>query len=150
MLRKLFAFFLLLVLVFSCGEENLHQTVPYAPVNFIINLNGPDHALKNPLAYRVYAEEDRRLPNDRMGYAGLLVVTGFNGKLHAYDCCCPYEDSREVRVEPDSDGFAKCPSCGSIFVTIYGLGTRESGPATESLQIYRIIPRQDGSFHIIN
>ncbi len=150
MLRYLIAFFFLFGLFLSCGEVSLYQTIPYAPVNFTVNPNGADHDLKNPLAYRLFFEADRRLPDDRMGYAGLLVVTGLDGTLFAFDCCCPYEDNRTVRVVPDQNGKAKCPGCGSTFLTIYGLGTREAGPANESLQIYRVVSRQDGSFQILN
>ncbi|MDY0181731.1 MAG: hypothetical protein RBR39_00300, partial [Proteiniphilum sp.] len=76
MLKRVFAIFLLLVLVFSCGEESFRNTIPYAPVSFIIHPDGMDHELRNPLAFKIYTEEERRLPDDRMGYAGLLVVTG--------------------------------------------------------------------------
>jgi hypothetical protein len=150
MTKKLFATFLLLAMVLSCGEEAYRNTIPYARVNFIINLNGADHELNNLLAFKVYTDEDRRRNDDRMGYAGLLVVTGAEGMLYAYDCCCPFEDSKEVRVEPDSNGTARCSHCGSIFRTIFGLGTPESGPATEPLQIYRVIDLQNGTFQIIN
>lgn len=150
MLKRVFAIFLLLVLVFSCGEESFRNTIPYAPVSFIIHPDGMDHELRNPLTFKIYTEEERRLPDDRMGYAGLLVVTGSDGEIYAYDRCCPYEDNRKVTVEPQEDGKARCPVCGSLFVTIYGLGSPVSGAATESLQNYRVIPLQDGTFRIIN
>ncbi|MDD2327558.1 MAG: hypothetical protein PHZ13_04480 [bacterium] len=150
MYRNRSILFFLLAMVLSCGEEPYRNSIPFAQVNFLIDLNGPDYVLGNQLEYKILLENDRRRPEDRMGYAGLLVVAGAYGKLYAYDCCCPYEKSREIRVEPDSDGYAKCPRCGSLFVTIYGLGSPVRGPATESLQIYRVMPLQEGIFRIIN
>lgn len=140
----------MVAMVSSCGEESIRNTIPYAPVNFTIDLNGMDHVLRNPLSYIVYGIEDRRLETDRMGYAGLLVVTGADGTIYAYDSCCPHEDSKQVSVLPEQDGTASCFLCGSQYVTIYGMGSPVSGPSSESLQIYRVVPLQDGTFQLIN
>lgn len=140
----------MVAMVSSCGEESIRNTIPYAPVSFTIDLNGMDHELRNPLSYKVYGGDDRRLESDRMGYAGLLVVTGADGTIYAYDSCCPHEDSKQVSVHPGQDGTASCPVCGSQYVTIYGLGSPVSGPSTEPLQLYRVIPHLDGTYLIVN
>ena len=36
------------------------------------------------------------------------------------------------------NGKAVCPKCGSVFVTMYGLGSVESGPSAEPLQRYTV------------
>lgn len=150
MFKKISLLIFIVAMVPSCGEEAIRNTIPYARVNFTIDLNGMDHELRNPLSYRIYGSDDRRVESDRMGYAGLLVVTGADGTIYAYDSCCPHEDNKQVTVLPKQDGTAGCSHCESQYVTIYGLGSPVSGPSSESLQIYRVIPLKDGTFQIIN
>lgn len=144
----------LLLLVFfalSCGDEAPRFSIPSAPVNFRIETLGRDHTLKNGLAYKTFKDADRRTPTDRMGFAGLLVVSDASGNsLFAYDLCCPHEDRRDVTVTPSDNGKAVCPVCGSVFVTMYGLGSVESGPASEPLQRYAVIPQSGGVYLIRN
>lgn len=147
---------LLLVAVSSCEDESAHLTIPYAPVRFSIDLNGQDFLLRTPLSFITFSEKEKRLPSDRVGFAGLLIVSSATGDaIYAYDLCCPYEDSRVIRVIPGNEGKAVCPSCGSVFVTmfgdnIYGYGSVESGPATEPLQSYRVSPLPFGRYTIMN
>lgn len=155
MKRVAFTLSLILLIVVSCGEEAPRQTVPFAAVNFRIDPNGYDIELNSPLSYKIFTEEDRRLDTDRFGYAGVLVVSDANRALHAFDLCCPHEDSKQVVVAPEYeghgyDGKVKCASCGSVFVTMFGLGSVESGPSTEPLQKYNVVPLQDGSCRVIN
>ncbi|MDD2512826.1 MAG: hypothetical protein PHH64_02515 [Proteiniphilum sp.] len=148
-IRKMVTACLLLMMAVSCGEEPLRNTLPFAPASFRVDLNGVEHDLWNPLAYKMFTEENRRFASDRFGYAGLLVVAGADGTLYAYDLCCPHEDSKNVVVVPEANGKARCPSCGSLYVTLYGLGSLESGPGKESLQRYRVVPLPDGSCRIV-
>lgn len=146
---------IIILIVVSCGDEAPRQTVPFAPVNFSVELNGYDSELKNELSYKIFTEEERRLATDRFGYGGVLVVSDANGGLHAFDLSCPHEDSRQVVVSPGYDGKGyngkvKCSSCGSVYVTMFGLGNVESGPAAESLQKYNVIQLQDGSYRVTN
>jgi len=141
----------LLLALAACVDETDRYTIPFAPVNFTVDLLGRDYELNKALSYKVFTEKDRRVDSDRFGFAGLLVVADVTGNaLFAYDLCCPYEDSKIIKVEPRSDGKAECPECGSIFRTIFGLGTPESGPATEPLQIYRVLPLQEGAYQLTN
>jgi hypothetical protein len=154
--------FLLLITVSACVDDSSHLTVPYAPVRFRIDLNGPDYQLKTPLSFLTFSEKDMRLNTDRFGFAGLLIVSDATGNtIYAYDLCCPYEESREIKVIPGNEGEAVCPSCGSVFVTMFGLsdnngmrglGSVKSGPATDPLQSYivRAVPYQSGSYNIMN
>lgn len=142
---------LLLVAVSSCMDETQHLTVPYAPVSFRIDMDGTDFLLKTPLSNKIFLEKDKRISSDRLGFAGLLVVSDATGNtLFAYDLCCPYEDSKVIKVIPKDDGSAICSQCKSVFVTMYGLGSVVSGPATESLQRYTVIPLQYGRYNIVN
>ncbi|MBK5194913.1 MAG: hypothetical protein JJE08_02605 [Proteiniphilum sp.] len=151
---------LLLVAVLSCVDDSSRLTVPYAPVSFRIDLDGPDYLLKIPLSFLAFSEKEKRLPSDRFGFAGLLVVSDATGNaIYAYDLCCPYEDSKVIKVVPGNEGTAVCPSCGSVFVTMFGItdnngmrgfGSVKSGPATEPLQSYRVVPLQSGRYSIVN
>lgn len=145
-------FTLLLVLFcFSCSEEAPLFTVPMAPVNFKVDIGGLDHQLNGALNFKTFTVKDARTQLDRFGYGGLLLVRDHEASgLFAYDLCCPYEDQRNITVTPTNDGKAVCKICGSIFVTMYGLGSVESGPSTESLQKYKVLAQSNGVFIVRN
>jgi nitrite reductase/ring-hydroxylating ferredoxin subunit len=140
-------------------DETDRYTIPFAPVSFTVDLLGQDHKLNIALSYKVFTEKDRRVDSDRFGFAVLLVVADVTGNaLFAYDLCCPYEDSKIIKVKPRSDGKAECPECGSVYFTMYGstsgnmmygFGTPEKGPSSEALQSYRVI-LQNGVYHLSN
>lgn len=150
------AIMLIIMVLSSCVDEAPRHSIPFAPVNFRIDLNSYDIALKNAMSYKIFSEKDRRFASDRFGFSGILAVTDATGaSIYAYDLCCPYEDNKTIRVDPDYDptgynGKACCPSCGSIFVLMYGLGSVESGPAKEPLQRYTVMPLQGDSYRIVN
>lgn len=142
---------LFIVAATSCVDETAPLTVPYALVSFRIDLNGSEYHLKTPLSFMTFTEEDRNLTSDRFGFAGLLVVSDATGNaIYAYDLCCPYEDNKTVKVVPGYTGKAVCPNCGSVYITMYGLGSVESGPSMESLQRYSVVPLQSGSYSVRN
>lgn len=153
MKRFLSAVFLL-ILFSSCEDVTPRLTVPYAPVNFIIELEGQDFSLREGLSYKIFTEPRR--DTDRIGYAGLLIVSDAIGSsIYAYDLCCPYEDDRNIRVIPRADGKAECPVCNSVFVTMFGnsglgFGTPEKGPSKESLQSYPVTYYQQNVYRITN
>lgn len=146
---------LIFLFTFACGEEMSRQTIPMAQVYFRIDPMSYDDELKNPDSYKIFKEANRRFDTDRFGFAGVLVVTDAYGGLHAFDLCCPHEDKKLVVVSPEYDGHAydgtvKCTSCGSVFITMFGLGSVESGPSVEYLQRYNVTPLSDGSYRITN
>ncbi|MGI6572717.1 MAG: hypothetical protein ACOX19_04705 [Fermentimonas sp.] len=148
---KVSLFWLGLLSFTSCTNELPRQTIPYAPVNIQIDLNGLDHELRNPLAYKVFTEKGRRTDVERFGYSGVLVTSNADGTaMYAYDLCCPHEKKREVRVVPEDNGTATCSTCGTVFVTLYGLGTPEKGPSTQPLQCYRVISIAPGMYRVVN
>ncbi|NLX66623.1 MAG: Rieske 2Fe-2S domain-containing protein [Bacteroidales bacterium] len=155
-MKRIGVFFLIfLLMALSCGEEESRQTVPYAPVNFRVDPNGVDYILRNNLSYKIFTENEAHTTTDRFGYAGVLVVTDANGALYAFDLCCPHEENRNVTVSPEYEGNGyggkvKCSACGSVYVTMFGLGNVESGPSAESLQRYNVIRLQDGSWRVVN
>lgn len=135
----------------SCADEAPRFTIPFAPVNFRIDMNGHDHMLKNPLAYKIFTEKDRRNEYDRVGFSGLLAVSDVSGSsIFVYDLCCPFEADKHITVTPTSDGKAVCKTCGSTYITMYGLGTSESGPSKKPLQQYNVRSQSTGIFVIRN
>lgn len=148
--------FFVALLFSSCGDESPQQTIPYARVSFRIELDGYDNILKNPLSYKVFTEKDRRFQSDSFGIGGILVVSDAGGALHAFDLCCPHEHDRTILVDAEYEGRGiyngkvKCPSCGSVFVTMFGLGSVESGPSAQPLQRYVVHPLSDGNYRVVN
>lgn len=142
-------FFILLFSVASCVDEASSFTVPYSRVYFQIDINGLDSDLTF-FGHKTFVQG--RTVGEQTGYGGLLAFRTIDGNIFAYDLCCPYEDNREVKVKPADSGKAVCPKCGSVFVTMYGLGTAESGPSNESLQIYSVRKNlnREGVFVITN
>jgi len=142
----IFIFSLSFVLLSSCDskEEEKHK-IPWAPVNYTINIEGADHDLKNPATTKTYPSS--QLAGRHVGFSGLLVVCGLrthsNGApmLYVYDLCCPNEGVKDKQVIPSSDGLtAKCPHCNTEFDIISGLGNVKSGTSPEGLQRYQAIP----------
>ena len=142
-------FTIVLLSAFSCTNEAPRFTVPYARVYFQIDVNGLDSDLSF-FDYKVFTQG--RTLGEQTGYGGLLVFRTAEGTIFAYDLCCPHEDNREIKVSPTDNGKAVCPKCGSVFVTMYGLGTPESGPAKEPLQRYTVRKNlnREGAFVITN
>lgn len=145
---------LLFILIISCADDTPRLTIPYAPVNFIFEPEGQDFSLREGLSFKVFTEPRRE--TDRIGYAGLLIVSDATGTVfYAYDLCCPYEDDRNIRVIPGTDGKAECPVCNSVYVTMFGdsglgFGTPEKGPSKEPLQSYMVSFYQQNVYRISN
>jgi hypothetical protein len=147
--KKIISVLFSIVLLIACEKESAHQTIPFAPVNFTIDLNGADYQLKEPISSKVFYS--KRFESDRVGYAGLLIVSDDAGSgIYAFDLCCPVECDRNIRVEPTDDGKAKCKVCGSVFVTMYGIGNVEQGPSKNMLQRYGVREVRPGVFNVLN
>ena len=149
MRKKTILCFLFPVLFFltTCGREEMRQTIPYAPVNFTIDLNRFDHSLNNPFTYKIFREQDKRNPRDLVGLGGLLIVSRIdNNQLFAFDLACPCSGNPNVTVTPNNEGEAFCATCNSVFITSFGLGTVRSGNAPAHLQRYRVFQQREGVF----
>lgn len=133
----------------SCVDEAPRFTIPYARVFFQIDVNGLDSDLTF-FSHKTFTHG--RTVGEQTGYGGLLIFRTTGGGILAYDLCCPHEDDREIKVRPSDNGKAVCPKCGTVFVTMYGLGTPESGPAAEPLQSYAVRRnfQREGVFVVTN
>ena len=140
---------IVLLLAVSCADEAPRFTIPFAPVYFQIDINGLDSDLTY-FAHKTFTRG--RMFGEQIGFGGLLIFRDAQGEIFAYDLCCPYEDDKNIRVEPTDNGKAVCPKCGTVFVTMYGLGSVESGVANQSLQRYNVSKssRGEGAFVVTN
>ena len=130
----LFTAFLATTLV-SC-YDNVISSIPDYPVNLQLNLTTTYPTFRNSVN-QFLLFETRIKENDRVGFGGILVNTGFDGNYYAFDMACPYEAKYNVRVYPNEIGQAVCESCGSVFNIAFGNGDPISGPAAETLKRYR-------------
>ena len=121
--------------VTACVEEESHFSLPYARVHFQIDINGIDSDLA-PFGYKTFLKG--RTYGEFVGYGGLLIFRTVEDEIFAYDLSCPYEKDPTVHVNPQENGEAVCPKCGSTYIMMYGLGTPDKGPADKSLQKYPV------------
>ena len=129
------------IFIFSCGDNDFKYTVPRAPVDFKVQLNGADNALNSFWGHKRYDKEGNYGYNQYVGYSGLLVFCyGFDEsgfpELNAFDLCCPYEDLVSVRVVANNEGKATCTGCKSVYDLTSGFP--DSGPSKERLQMYPV------------
>lgn len=153
MMKKVYYSLLFVSLVFlfsACGKEDDQNALP-GYVNFEVNVNLQDRELASPTNFKQFTQP--RLAGESVGYSGLLLVCSgvpVDGAsyfyLYAYDLCCRYENRRDVRIIPQSDGLtAKCPSCGSVYNIFNGVGSVISGPSENNLQRYQAVPIVGGN-----
>ena len=135
-------------LLLAC-DQPLISPVPSAPVYLEIKLDYDDSDLVPALAAKSFTKP--RLSVDRLGFGGVLVVHGASGEFFAYDLACPYEVDRNVRVVPDDEGKARCPKCGSVYITLWGMGIPETQLVSKyPLRSYRITPAGDNKLIVVN
>ena len=117
----------------------LSGTIPNQLVSLALDLNFGDTDLIPALATKSITKL-RGIGDRGVGFGGVLIIHGFssNGGLNffAYDLACPYEADNNVLVIPDDEGKARCPKCGSVYVTMWGTGI----PDTQSVSKYPLLP----------
>lgn len=120
-------------------DDSVRSSIPDAPVYLELNMaTAPYTSMKYSSNNFVFFETRNNLPvTFSVGYAGIIVGTGFDGAYYAFDMSCPFEVKRDVRVYPNDLGQAVCEECGSIFDIGNGNGFPISGKATEPLKRYR-------------
>ncbi len=152
-MRKLLLIAIFACIAFSC-EDEVYSTIPWAPVNFKLHLNGEDFSL-NSFGYKIFMKGSVRHAGDQFGYGGILVVnTQKNGivDLRAYDLSCPNEAAPDVIISPDNSGLeATCPKCGAKYSIISDGGGAISG-SKHWLKQYNvsIAPGISGTYMVTN
>ena len=148
----------IVILLFTVGilsacDPLVTSPVPIAPVQLKIDLSYADSDLVPALAAKSFTQP--RLSTDRLGFGGILVVHGYNSNgaldYFAYDLACPHEVDRNVRIVPDDEGKARCPKCGSVFVTMWGMGIPETQSVAQyPLRSFRVRPMGNNVLIVVN
>jgi len=75
---------LLPALIFGCGKSNtsVYNPIPYATVNFQLDINSPSNTLSSGPGGFAYV--------GGQGYKGVLVICDINNNIDAFDRACPY------------------------------------------------------------
>ena len=108
----------------ACAEEYI-SPIPNMPVNIRLDLLF-EQDLKNLTGFPKIIREEPI--GKRQGFGGVLIVHGIGDTeppLFAFDLACPHEANHTITVIPDSAGKARCPKCGSVFITLWGTGMPE-------------------------
>lgn len=160
-MNKIYNFFitvLLAIILISCENEEYDSIYGY-PVDFRVNIASFDNDLTGAMSTKTFMSP--RAGSPYIGYGGLLVIRSPYPRdgslnlldLYAFDLACPNEKRKDIHVEADTNGKAKCKQCGSVFNIMEGRGNVESGPAKENLVKYPVYYRSSEQgivFHILS
>ena len=124
-------------LLCSCNNS-YNNPVPSYPVNLDINIAAeyPHFVPANIMQHMTFTKP--RLVTDRIGYGGVLVLTGLDAQYHAFDLSCPVEARRDIRVYIDGM-YAVCPQCGEQYEVFYGIGNPTKGISRDPMRRYTCI-----------
>lgn len=136
----------MLLCITACNNE-LESGIPASKVNLSLDLSMEDFKLTSPLASMSYIRP--RISGEATGYGGILVVSGFNDQLFAYDLSCPNEKKPTVRIVPSDNGTATCPTCNTLYDTANGSGNSIKGAQKLILQRYRCL-RTGSKIRVVN
>lgn len=128
---------LLAAIALSCSKT-YESSIPYRQVNLQIDLTFEDKDLKNPQAYKIFAQG--RYAGESTGFGGVLVYHGTDG-YYAFDAACPYEANKNTLLAVDENGiYAYCPQCHSQYNLWDGAaGNPTSGPSKYGLKPYQVL-----------
>lgn len=122
----------------GCEGASFNSSIPSYPVNIELNIAAeyPHFVPDNIMQYMTFTQG--RLLTDRVGYGGILVVTGLDANYHAFDLACPVECRRDIKVSVDGM-YAVCPKCGEQYEIFYGIGNPTKGISHEALRRYTCV-----------
>lgn len=131
----------------ACQNYNV-SSVPNYRVNLSIDTRiWADYSPNLTASYITIDKDGYHFPNgqykaltagDYFGYAGVVLVYTLDGKLAAFDLCCPVCLDPQEPLEMDSYARAICPHCGEEFDTTLGYGFPTKGKTRESLKRYNV------------
>ena len=90
-----------------------------------------------------------RISGEATGYGGILVVSGLDDQIFAYDLSCPNEKASTTRITPFDNGTASCSTCNTLYNTANGSGQALNSTTKLVLQRYRCI-RNGNKTRVVN
>lgn len=134
--RRLTTCLLSLIAMLACESNSIVNPVPNYPVSMELNILAeyPNFVTSNIGASLTFTAP--RYPNERVGYAGLLLFVNFNEQYSAFDLCCPNCVDRFTPIQVDGF-YAECPLCGERYDLTYGLGVPTKHIAENYLKTYK-------------
>lgn len=136
----------------SCSDDDQNNRIPWAPVNFRVDIGGYDKELNTAGTSKAFTIPADFRPGgyNKLGFAGLVVVTNIfpdnSGRitLSAFDACCPYEAQQNIKISILAEGKAKCETCNSVY-DLYSGGNVSQGPSRWRLKWYHVREQYPGS-----
>ena len=155
-MKKIICTFAMLASMASCNNVIENTSVPYAVVNFIIDvsMSGSDNQLRegmvgNSKVYTTSSPAVQSAGYGKYGCSGVVVVRGLDDALYAFDLCCPNEGKKEIATTCDGF-FATCPVCGSMFEIGSGTGYPNQGPCKQPMKRYHVYRLQAERYSVVN
>lgn len=117
--------------------ENKTNPVPDYPVHLDLDIPAmyPHFVPDNGFQTLVFTQ--KRYDYELIGYAGVLVWVGMDGRYYAADLCCSRCIDQKQPVAPDGI-FAVCPVCGEHYDLSYGLANPTKGIARQTLRRFSV------------
>lgn len=140
---------LFFLMLFSCIKDVEDTNIPKVQFTRIaLDLTLPECTPLQSIGVSVDLESINRYHASE-GYNGIMVLQSSPGIYHAFDQCCTNTPEERHQLKPNG-ALAECPDCGSVFLLLDGIGTRQSGPAPAeyNLRKYNII--RTGNFLFIS
>ena len=134
-----------LLLVLTACRNNRLNPVPSYPVYLDLDIQAEYPHFVPANGYQSMTFTKRRYEREYVGYGGVLVVVGLDGKYHAMDLCCPVCLHRDSVVQLDGI-YAVCPICGEQYDISYGFGLPMRGKSKWALRPYNC---NSGGGHLI-
>jgi len=120
---------------FTCTKD-YYNPIPSRYVYIEVDLAFRDKELIALASHKIFVVNQR---NEKVGYAGVLVICTLFGEYKAFDIACPNEVRQDAVIEIDDEYNAVCKVCGSKYEVIlnYGSGACIGGPSKYPLRPYR-------------
>lgn len=125
--------FVALCLLCLAACENKTNPVPRYPVYIDLDIPALYPHFVPDNGFQTLVITDKRYENELIGYAGVLVWIGMDGRYYAADLCCPHCLDPQLPVRIDGI-FAVCDNCGEQYDISYGLANPVGGIAKHPLR----------------
>lgn len=113
--RVVFSFILAFIMVNSCNDDS--NRIPYAYVDFTINIDNPNfsdlRAITNAI---IVSEDDPGVMGQDNTEFGVIIYRSSMDEFRAYDRLCPHDPSLGCAVELEEGTIgAVCPCCETVY-----------------------------------